>query len=101
MKNEYGLDTDYFSKLIKCEFGDISRFKPDEFARVCLRMANTADSSVINEPEFSKHTKQSLADIRAEAVMDAAVSLCIKGESVKPVNYTMLINHANKIKGAE
>ena len=56
MKNEYGLDLDYFKKLIKRELGDISRFKPDEFARVCLRMSVTAESSVINEPEFSKLT---------------------------------------------
>jgi hypothetical protein len=51
-KNRYGLDMGYFSRLIAREFGDLSNFRPDEFARVCARMAATADASVLQEKEF-------------------------------------------------
>ena len=51
-KNRYGLDMGYFSRLIAREFDDLSNFRPDEFARVCARMAATADASVLQEKEF-------------------------------------------------
>jgi len=41
---------------------------------------------------------QSLADIKAEAVLEAANELCIKGDSARPINFTMLVNYANRIK---
>ena len=51
--NRYGLDTSYFEDLIKREFSDLNNYTPAEFARVCARMAATADSSVLDEEEFS------------------------------------------------
>lgn len=51
-ENRYGLNTGYFRRLIAREFGDLSNFRPDEFARVCARMAATADASVLQEKEF-------------------------------------------------
>lgn len=51
-KNRYGLDIDYFSKLIKRELSDLSNLRGDEFARICARMAKTANSGVLNEQEF-------------------------------------------------
>lgn len=52
--NEYGLDVAYFRKTINRELNrDISRFKPDEIARVLARLSVAADKSVIYEPEFN------------------------------------------------
>ena len=55
--NRYGLDTDYFERLMKREFSDLNNYTPAEFARVCARMAVTADSSVLDEPEFAPSTR--------------------------------------------
>lgn len=44
------------------------------------------------------YSEQSIKDIKANAVIEAANTLCIRGDSVKPVNYTMLVNHANKLR---
>ena len=52
MTNEYGLDVDYFERLIKRELSDIRNQTPSDLARVFARMSVTADSSVIFEEEF-------------------------------------------------
>ena len=39
-----------------------------------------------------------LAAIKAEAVREATNKLCIKGDSVVPVNYTMLHNYASQLE---
>ena len=51
-KNRYGLNIGYFASLITREFRDLSNYRPDEFARVCARMAKTADAAVLQEEEF-------------------------------------------------
>jgi hypothetical protein len=53
MTNRYGVDVDYFEKWIKRSLSDLSNYKPDELARELARMARTADSEVLREPEFS------------------------------------------------
>lgn len=82
--NEYGLDVGYFEKIIKRELSDISCFKPDEFARVCLRMAMTASSETINEKEFS-------GAIKAEAVREAS-SLISSGAIEETHKYMVIEN---------
>tara|TARA_R110000772_G_C13310322_1_gene440475 strand:+ start:49380 stop:49934 length:555 start_codon:yes stop_codon:yes gene_type:complete len=57
MINRYGLDTSYFEDLIKRELSNLENFTPSEFARVCARMAATADSSVLDEEEFSSSSR--------------------------------------------
>jgi len=42
-----------------------------------------------------------LNKIKADAVRGAANELCIKGDSVTPVNYTMLHKYANRLEGKE
>lgn len=54
--NRYGVDVAYFRNLINRELNrPLVDYRPDELARVLLRMAVTADSQVLSEPEFSKH----------------------------------------------
>ena len=54
MTNEYGLDVDYFERLIKRELSDIRSQTPNDLARVFARMSKTADESVIFfEDEFN------------------------------------------------
>ena len=65
-ENRYGLNMGYFRRLIAREFGDLSNFRPDEFARVCARMAATADASVLQEKEF--HPAQPRNEVQAEAL---------------------------------
>lgn len=51
--NRYGLDCAYFRSVINRELNrPLVDYKPDELARVLLRMAATADESVLCEPEF-------------------------------------------------
>jgi hypothetical protein len=51
--NEYGFNYKYFEDVIKREFGHgLSNYRPDEFARVCLRMARTASHETFAESEF-------------------------------------------------
>lgn len=53
--NRYGLDMSYFRKLINRELNrPLTDFRPDEFARVCARMAAAADRSVLQESEFGR-----------------------------------------------
>jgi hypothetical protein len=53
--NQYGLDVSYFQNCIDRDLGrGLNNYRPDEFARVCLRMAVTADAKVLLEPEFVK-----------------------------------------------
>lgn len=56
--NQYGLDVSYFKNCIERDFiqSGIGNYTPDEFARICLRMAVTADEKVLAEPEFAKYT---------------------------------------------
>lgn len=53
MKNEYGLDVDYFQKKLKLIVRDADRYTPDEMARELARLSVTADKKVINEKEFT------------------------------------------------
>jgi len=51
--NRYGLDCSYFRGVINRELNrPLVDFKPDELARVLMRMAVTADAAVLSEPEF-------------------------------------------------
>ena len=54
MKNEYGLDVDYFKRYFELMVRDVSMYRPDEMARSLSRMALVADSDVLKEDEFTK-----------------------------------------------
>ena len=65
-KNRYGLDVAYFRDLFNRELNrTLHDYRPHELARNLLRMARTADESVIAEAEFSGELK---AQWQAEAV---------------------------------
>ena len=52
-QNRYGLDMAYFRNLFNRELlRPLVDFRPDELARVLARAAKTADSEVLQEPEF-------------------------------------------------
>lgn len=54
MKNEHGLDVDYFTRLCAREFNPdvIRRQRPDDLARALARAPRTACSKVLREDEF-------------------------------------------------
>lgn len=54
MKNEYGLNVDYFKRYFELMLRDADSYTPDEMARSLARMSVVADKSVIGEPEFKK-----------------------------------------------
>lgn len=63
--NQYGLDNDYFERKIAILHRDgLRNWKPDELARELARMSQTADKSVMLEPEFE--TQVELAALREE-----------------------------------
>ena len=74
MINRYGLDTGYFEDLIKRELSNLENFTPSEFARVCARMAAAADSSVLDEEEFSLSSRN---DNNTAPIGSAAISRCM------------------------
>ncbi|MAK91108.1 MAG: hypothetical protein CMI13_07745 [Oleibacter sp.] len=56
--NRYGLDMAYFRNLFNRELNrSLADYRPDELARNLLRMACTADRSVIEEAEFTGELK--------------------------------------------
>lgn len=58
-KNRYGLDVAYFRRLFNRELNrSLSDYKPSELARNLLRMARTADNSIIAEDEFTGEMKK-------------------------------------------
>jgi hypothetical protein len=64
--NRFGLDVSYFRKTIDRELcRDLSNFRPDELARVCARLARTADKDVLKEPEFNELAEE-LSRTKAE-----------------------------------
>ena len=66
--NRYGLDVAYFRKLFNRELNRTLRdYRPDELARNLLRMARTADKSIIAEDEFTGRLK---AEWQADALGD-------------------------------
>lgn len=52
MTNQWGLDVQYFERLIKRELSDIRNQTPSDLARVFARMSRTADKDVMFESEF-------------------------------------------------
>lgn len=52
-KNRYGVDMDYMSRKISLLLRDLENYKPDEAARVLLRLARVADKDVFSEKEFT------------------------------------------------
>lgn len=54
MKNEYGLDVDYFRRYFELMVRDVRNYTPDEMARSLLRMSMVADSKVMLEDEFQR-----------------------------------------------
>lgn len=46
MKNEYGLDAEYFRSKLECVVRDCSRYTPDEMARELTRLAAVAEPKV-------------------------------------------------------
>ena len=73
-RNRYGLDVSYFRNLINRELNrPLTDYKPDELARICLRMAMTADKMVINEREFS--SRMDLTKHDAQVIENALYDL--------------------------
>lgn len=68
-KNRYGLDVGYFRNLFNRELNrTLQNYRPDELARNLLRMARTADKSIIAESEFTGELK---AQWRHDAILEA------------------------------
>jgi len=44
------------------------------------------------------HMEQEINKIKADAITEAANTLCIRGDSVLPVNYTQLLKYANNLE---
>jgi len=53
MKNEYGLDIDYFKRYFELMVRDVANYTPDEMARSLARMSVVADKKVLLESEFT------------------------------------------------
>ncbi|HCL4132386.1 TPA: hypothetical protein N2C61_003493 [Pseudomonas aeruginosa] len=53
LRNRYGIDGDYFGKNLARTIRDFDSFTPDELARHLFRLGLVADSSVLQEHEFS------------------------------------------------
>lgn len=51
--NRYGVDRDYFTKKLEILIRDIRDYTPAELARSLGRLAITADSETMREPEFN------------------------------------------------
>lgn len=94
-RNRYGLDVAYFRNLFNRELNrTLQDYRPHELARNLLRMARTADESVIAEAEFSGALK---AQWQAEAfdspVIETSMkvgcigefSFAVKGSGICPV----------------
>ncbi|MFZ3193712.1 MAG: DUF551 domain-containing protein [Moraxellaceae bacterium] len=56
MRNEFGLDVDYFTRKLTRVLESVSSYKPDEMARELARLVVVADEKVLGEREFSRHT---------------------------------------------
>ncbi|MFI8479675.1 hypothetical protein ACIGCM_03800 [Pseudomonas sp. NPDC078700] len=67
MKNEYGLDTDYFTRLCAREFSPdvIRRQTPADLARALARAARTACADVFREKEFQFVELRNAGQIKA------------------------------------
>jgi len=57
MKNRYGLDVSYLEGKLLQLIADIDNYKPDEAARVLLRLSVVCDSEVISEKEFDNYRR--------------------------------------------
>jgi len=81
-KNRYGLDVAYFRNLFNRELNrTLQDYRPHELARNLLRMARTADESVIAEAEFSGALKsqwQAEAVNHCEKEVTASVNVLLK-----------------------
>jgi hypothetical protein len=94
--NEYGLNYKYFEDVIKREFGHgLSNYRPDEFARVCLRMARTASHETFAESEFINRQHEN--KIKADAVRECSEESFVDDEVI----YMMMQNRANKLERGE
>lgn len=51
-ENEFGLDVGYFDEVVRRDLSNLSDKRPEELARICLRIAETACSAVMAEQEF-------------------------------------------------
>ena len=68
-KNRYGLDMAYFRNLFNRELNrQLTDFRPDELARILARASRTADSEVLNEPEFRTTRPQAVSVPEGEPI---------------------------------
>lgn len=51
--NRYGVDRDYFIKKMEIIIRDMADYTPSELARSLGRLAVTANSETMREPEFN------------------------------------------------
>ena len=47
MRNEYGLDADYFKKKLEAVLRDVRHYTPQEMARELHRLSMTADENTV------------------------------------------------------
>lgn len=84
-ENEYGLDVPYFNEVLRRDLSNLSNKRPEELARICLRIAETACASVLAEPEFVAHFSSALGlegtNLRGDAALGRLMS---KLESATP-----------------
>lgn len=66
MDNQYGLDADYFIKLVRREFSPdvIRNQRPEDLARSFARAARTACAGVLREDEFNWEHLRSTGQIK-------------------------------------
>src|SRR5690606_24275763 len=98
-KNRHGLDVSYFRDLFNRELNrTLQDYRPNELARNLLRMAITADESVIVEPEFTSELKaQWQADILAETSLQVSASKPV----ATPIQIaTAIMKESNKIRNS-
>ena len=96
--NRYGVDTDYFNRLIDRELNrGLGDYTPDELARVFARMSKTAHAGVLLEPEFNP----SAAAIKAQAVTDLiteySYSPIVNGIATRVVDVDDAIKYADRL----
>lgn len=96
-KNRYGLDVGYFRDLFNRELNrSLENYRPDELARNLLRMARTADESVIKEAEFTGELK---AEWQAEHLTELSLQIGLGKQTVTPSQIAIaLLDGANKLR---
>ncbi len=77
-ENQFGLDVGYFAEVVRRDLSDLSNKRPEELARICLRIAETAASHVLAEPEFVSNFAKVLGLDGPDLARDAGVGRLLR-----------------------